>query len=319
MTRRIRVGCAVAVALLAAATRGAGAEEALTRVLTVRGDRLLELEVRATRGDVQILHGRDGQVTITMRARSQAGEALDRDRLARALAIRQTDNGVRLDLQPQADAEHFGFSYRIDVPHWARVSSSVARGRLTVMGVMGPVDAATDDGPIHVSYVSREVSARTRVGDLNIEVVGARVSASAETGDVSSKRIAQGGSFETGDGNITLTAVGSSAATVHSGAGRIDIQGASGRLEAQTVSGELHVRASPRLDWKLVSDSGPIRTELPPAVAFNLIAQTDSGTIDIRREDLPGAGPDARRFQRKAGSGGHQVELRSRSGRILVQ
>ena len=135
-------------------------------------------------------------------------------------------------------------------------------------------------------YISKGLVARATSGNLDIEVIGEKVEATTGSGNISCTRVAQGVSAETGDGDIVLMLVGASSANVRKGTGRIEVGGARGNLIALTDAGDLHVKALPHEDWTLKTVSGKIHLELPPATSFNVDAESNSGELSIRRDDM---------------------------------
>jgi hypothetical protein len=317
---RATLGAVLAVFLFAAALEPSPAQARFTRVVAIALDRPVELSVSLPHGDVEIVHGRDEQVAITVSAPSP-GQPLDETLVAASLAIEQAGNEVRLRYahNPAFDAAKPKLSYRVAVPHWTTLDASVGVGTLTILGVMGPVRATVDRGAIRASYISKELSAMTQTGDLDIEVVGGRVSASAGTGNISCLRITQGVSVATDDGDIVLMVVGSSDAIVRKGTGRIDVGGARGSLNATTYAGDLHVRSVPHERWDLRSESGNIRLELPHGARFEIDAAAESGQVAIKREDIEQPTAPLGRLHQKVNGGGKHIDVRNGSGKIVVQ
>ena len=309
------------LSILALATSQQASPARFTQVVSVALDRPLELTVSLPRGQVEVFHGREERVTIAVSAQTHDGQPLDESLIAASLAIEQIGNKVRLGYiaMPALELTDPRLSYRIDVPHWSQVTSFVGVGTLTIVGVMGPVRAKVERGLIRTSYISKEVSAETRSGDMAIGVVGGRVDAVAGRGNISCIRIARGANVVTGDGDIDLTVIGPSEAIVRKGAGKIDVTGTSGALKASTDTGDLRVRATPREDWQLSSQSGNIRVHLPRAAPFEIDAATDSGEIVVKREDIQQPAATVRRLHRQANGGGARIYVRSFSGQITVQ
>jgi hypothetical protein len=292
-----------------------------THIVSVAQDRPLELTVLLPRGQVEVFHGAEERVTIAITGQARGGEALDERLIAASLSIEQVGNNLRLGYSavPELEAAHAQLSYRIDVPHWSQVRAVVDAGTLTILGVMGPVNAFVRSGVIRASYVSKELSAETESGDLAIEAVGGRVDARAIRGNISCARVARGASVVTGDGDIDLTSIGPSKALVRKGSGKIDVIGADGSLKAATDAGDLRVRAVPRNNWELESESGNIRVHFPRAARFDIDAATDSGEILIRREDIGRSPASVRHVLQKANGGGPRIEVHTATGRITIQ
>jgi hypothetical protein len=278
------------------------------------------LDVQVPSADVQIVYSRDGEVSIN--ATAQASNAgLNGNYFKAVLIITLNENHLELKHVPNSAYPEAGINlrYRIDVPYRTQVTAKVDRGKQTISGIMGPVRAVANRGDIQASYVSRGVQAETRQGNLDFRVIGERVGASTGTGNISGERLGQGITAETGDGDITLMVVGPSAATIKTGTGRIEIGGARGSLAASADGGDIHVKAIPHEDWRLNSASGTIRLELPPTASFDLEASTDSGTLQMERDDIAKPESDAKSAHLQVNGGGRRVVAQTMSGRIVIR
>jgi len=318
-TRSLTV--AVLAAVLAAYAFPALAQLAppRSRVLSVSATSPVLLEVQLTEGDLQIVYARDGQVTLTNTVRGSDGALADQDTAAYALQFEQDGNHLRVHNQPimPPNQQVRRVSYRIDVPYRTEVRAFVGEGKLTVTGVMGPVNGVTQHGDIKVSYVPKAVMARAGMGNLNLEVIGEHVEAKTGAGNITCIRAMQGIAADTGDGDITLTVVGASKATVANGSGRIEVGGARGNLVASTEHGDLHVKAVPHDDWTLSSKSGTVRVELPPAAGFDMDLSTDSGVLEVDRDDIQKPCAGLLQFHQNANGGGKKIQVRTETGKIL--
>lgn len=293
----------------------------IRRALTVTSTEPLTLDVEIPRGDLRILYGREGQVSIAGVAKASADGKLDDNFFPAVLAIEQAGNHltIRHVASPAYSEEGIRVLYRIDVPYRTEVTSRLNRGKQNISGILGPVKAVTTRGDIKASYISKGLQAEVDHGNLDLQVVGERVEATAGSGNISCTRVAQGVSAETGAGDITLMVVGPSTATVKKGSGRIDVGGARGSLIGSTDEGDLHVKAIPHDDWQLSSVSGSIRLELPPAVKFELDAATNSGNVLVDRDDI--AKPDApvSHLHQQVNGGGKRIEAHTNGGMIVIR
>jgi DUF4097 and DUF4098 domain-containing protein YvlB len=280
----------------------------------------VSVEIKLTQADLQIAYAREGEVSIKVSARHASGADIDENYFAAHVLIEQSGNKMLIREQPGASAfDHsIRMAFQIDVPYRTQVQTRVATGMQSITGVMGPVTATSDNGDIHVSYVSNEVTAETGTGNLDLQVVGAKIEARAGTGNISCSRSPQGIDAETTDGDITLMVVGSSRAIIKTGTGRIEVGGVRGTLLASTIAGDLHVKAVPHDDWQLKSVSGNIRVELPPQSGFEVHAETQSGALIISRDDLEKPNTEARRCEQKANGGGKRIELHTGAGKIVI-
>jgi DUF4097 and DUF4098 domain-containing protein YvlB len=291
------------------------------RTLTVTSTDPLALDVEVPSGDLQILYGREGQVSISGVAKASADAKLDDNFFPAVLTIEQEGNHltIRHLPSPAYSEDRIRVLYRIDVPYRTEVTSRLNRGKQNISGILGPGKLATGKGDINASYISKGLQAEVDHGNLDIQVIGEHVEAKTGNGNISCTRVAQGVSAETGDGDITLMVVGPSTATVKKGTGRIDVGGARSTFVGSTDEGDLHVKAIPHDDWQLSSVSGNIRVELPAAAKFELDAATNSGNVLVDREDI--AKPDAAvpHLHQQVNGGGKRIEAHTNAGTIVIR
>jgi DUF4097 and DUF4098 domain-containing protein YvlB len=152
-----------------------------------------------------------------------------------------------------------------------------------------------------------------------LSVIGEHVDAKVGNGNISGQRLPEGITAETGEGDITLTVVGPTTATVEQGDGRIEVGGARGTLTGSTDRGGIRIVALPHDDWKLDSALGAIRLELPPAAHFDLEASTDHGDIQSERDDIPEPNSDFHHVSQKVNGGGKRIQAHTGNGRILIR
>jgi hypothetical protein len=293
----------------------------LHHTLAVTASEAVTLDVDVPSGDLKIFYGQDGQVSISGFAKSASGTKVDSNFFATAVRVEQTGNQIAIRQEPNRayPEEDIKVAYQIDVPYRTEVTTRLGDGKQNISGILGPVNAVTDKGDVKAAYISRGLQAQVGRGNLDLQVIGEHVAAKAGSGNISCMRLPQGVSAETGDGDITLMVVGPSTAIVKKGTGRIDVGGARGTFVGSTDDGDIHIRAVPHADWQLVSGSGSVRLELPPAVKFELEASTKSGEFQIDREDI--ARPDAgsRQFHQKVNDGGTRIDVHTESGKIAIR
>jgi DUF4097 and DUF4098 domain-containing protein YvlB len=287
------------------------------RTLTVSANDPVTLEVDVPKGELQILYGREGQVSVSAVPQS-SGKASPHKNFDGGITLVQNGNDIKL-----ADVSNFqypgvGVLYRIDVPYRTVITSTINNGNLTISGVMGPVKAKTGRGDIKVSYVSKELVAQAGSGNLDLQVIGGRVEASAESGSISCSRAALGVSAETQDGDITLMEVGSSTAIVKKGSGRINVGGIRGSFLGTADTGDVRVKAVPYSDWQLGSRTGTVRVALPRAAKFEVEAASTSGEISVERNDTSRPN-DVHHLHQAVNGGGTRIQLSTESGRIVIQ
>jgi DUF4097 and DUF4098 domain-containing protein YvlB len=293
----------------------------IRRTLVVTATEPVTLDVEVSSGDLQILYGREGQVSISGVAKASADAKLDNNFFPAVLTIEQEGNHltIRHVPSPAYSEEGIRVLYRIDVPYRTEVTSRLNRGRQNISGILGPGKLVTGQGDIKASYISKGLQAEIDHGNLDLQVIGEHVEAKIGSGNISCARLAQGVSAETGDGDITLMVVGPSTATVKKGAGRIDVGGARSSIVGSTDGGDLHIKALLHDDWQLNSVSGNIRVELAPAAKFEIDAATSSGNVLVEREDIAKPGAAVSRLHQQVNGGGKHIEAHTNAGTIVIR
>ena len=293
----------------------------IRRTFTVSVAKPLILDIEIDAGELQILYGRDGQVSFSGFAKTSVGLKLDDHYLASVLTIDQQGNDLKIREVKNLVSPEKGISvrYRVDVPYRTEVTARVKHGDLNISGILGPVRATAGKGDIKVSYVSKAVQVQAEQGSLNLQVIGERAEATTASGNIVCARTAQGVNAETSDGDINLMAVGPTEAKITRGNGRLDVGGTSGSFVGSTTAGDVHIRAVPRGHWQLRSASGNIRIELPPAAKFELDAATKSGKVLVDRDDIAKPDDEVRHIHDQVKGGGNLIEAQTDGGTITIR
>jgi hypothetical protein len=289
------------------------------RTITVSNAEPVMLVLELASADLEITYSRDGQVSVSAVAQVSGDSRYGDNELQSAVVIEQAGNTLKLRQVPDDLGEKVKIRYRLEVPYRSAVRSVMEQGKVTVRGVSGPVEVQSRHSDVNISYVSEAAHIEVGSGNLELQVIGGRVRAKSGQGNISGQRLPGGISAETDDGDITLMEIGESDAAVNTGTGRIEVEGARDSLVSSTKGGNLHVRAVPHNDWKLSSESGTIRVELPDKVDSDLLASTESGEIQVDRDDLPKAAVDARRLLQRIHGGSHKIEVHTTTGRIVIR
>jgi putative adhesin len=263
------------------------------------------LTVVLSSGNVNIGYSRDDQVAIYASGKEASGKNLPVEYFKSKLVIEQKDNHVSIreaEGVPSLLGSLSSINYRIDVPYRTAVDSTISgTGDQTLAGVYGPAKLVSGTGDINAKYVRF-----------------APVYANTGKGNISCSRDFEVNA-ETGDGNITLLEDRNSKAVVRSGHGKIDIGGARGTVAGSTDTGSIHIKAVLWDDWQLKSGSGSIHIELPPKSKFELEASSDSGEIDVEREDLEKPQAQIHRLHQQVNGGGKHITVHSAKGSIFIE
>lgn len=291
------------------------------RTLSVTAAEPVMLEVEVSSGNLQILYGRDGEVSIAGSAKASPDARMDDNFFPAVLTIQQIGNHLSIRQIPNLAYPEEGINviYRIDVPYRTEVTSRVNRGKQNISGILGPVNAATGNGDIKAAYISKGLRAQVDSGNLDLQVIGEHVEAKTGRGNISCTRAAQGVGAEAGDGDITLMVVGPSTATVKQGTGRVEVGGLRSSFMGSTDGGDLHVRAIPHDDWQLSSASGNVGLEFPPVAKVELDASTETGQLQVDRDDIARPDSDLHHFRQKVNGGGKRIAVHTGSGRIVIR
>jgi hypothetical protein len=280
-------------------------EQLFQRAFATSINEPVTLSVAVSGGSVTIGYSRDDEVDIYASGKDAGGKDLPAEFFQNKLLIEQKENSVSIREIPGVGSllgSLYSIDYRIDVPYRTEIDSTVfGTGNQTLEGVYGPATLVSGAGDIDAKYVRfAPVEARTGKGNISCTRCFA-VNA------------------ETGEGNITLLEDGNSKARVKSGRGRIEIGGARGAIDASTQAGALHIKAVPSDDWQLQSGSGNIRLELPPQAKFEIEAGSDSGEINIERDDMQKPEGEAHHLHEQVNGGGKHILIRSDKGSISIE
>jgi Putative adhesin len=264
----------------------------------------LLLTIELTHGDVIVAYSRDGQISISVFAKDISGKDLPEEFFRKNLSIEHKENQitVRDSWDKALGGSASSIMYRFDVPFRTQLTSSVSgRGNQKLIGIAGPATIRSGSGDIKAEYVTQ-----------------GRVDANTGKGNISCSRVFQV-MAETDDGNIILMEDGPSKAIVSKGAGKIEVGGARGTFEGSVQAGILHIKAAPYDHWKLSSESGSIRIELPPKAAFELDASTVSGEITSELEEIQLPVRGTRQLHQAVNGGGKRIDAHSQNGSIFVE
>ena len=84
-----------------------------------------------------------------------------------------------------------------------------------------------------------------------------------------------------GSGDITLEQNAKADVDVQTGSGNIELRGLGAGLRAEAGSGDISVDGRQGADWHVRTGSGNVQLRLPSDAAFNLEANTSSGSVVV--------------------------------------
>ncbi len=317
-TRLLEVALDIAISSIVCAAQSS---VEFDRTLSISNEQPVRLSVELDHADLQILYDRDSEVSIHGVALAAGDAKLDENYFASTFAIEQTGNAINVRLRPEQThpQDKLKLRFRLNVPYRTEVHTTLGEGSQTMRGLLGPLDIQSHKGNISASYISKEVHAEIGHGNLDIQVIGEPVVAKVGVGNICGLRLEKGIDAQINEGDISLVVVGSSSALVATGNGRIDVSGARGTLTLSTDAGDLGVRAVPHSDWKLNSTSGAIYLDLPPTLNAELKASTDSGDLQVERDDILKDEKTPNSLDKRFGGGGQLIAAHTETGKIVIR
>ena len=281
---------------------------------TLSIDEAILLYVSTGSGTISIRAGDSGQVKITGHIKVRRGSFLglfktsSDDMQAHVESFESEPPVVLVDGRLQVGhvkgrkyGRNISISYEIVVPVDTEVKSHTGSGSQEISGVSGPVEVDTGSGR------------------LTITDVGGAVSASSGSGSIIADGIA--GAFEahSGSGKVRLTQNAPGDVVVTTGSGSSELHGVVGALRVKAGSGRIVVDGQQTGAWSLDTGSGSVRVSLPVDAAFELDAESGSGSINIEHPITVQGKISKRHLRGKVRGGGEMLSIDTGSGAIRIE
>ena len=122
----------------------------------------------------------------------------------------------------------------------------------------------------------------------------------------------------TGSGDVRVEQTAAGNVEVSTGSGEVTLDHVKGAARVRTGSGSIHAEGEPAGTWSLHTGSGNVAVKLPPSAAFDLEAESSSGSIHTSRDVLVSGETRPHELHGKVNGGGVLVELHTSSGSIRV-
>jgi Putative adhesin len=263
LAKRSLVGLVV---VLLATVASASVQGTFQRTYQVTGS--VDLEVLTHSGDIIVRGGPAGTVSVSGKIHvgnyffdlGISGRRADVQELEKNPPIRQAGNSIRIDY---VNMRNISIDYEITVPQDTRVRTRTGSGDQTLETLTGTFDLESGSGDMRLRDLNGEVHLHTGSGDVEGRNVSGAITARAGSGDI----------------NIEQSAKGD--VDVQTGSGNIELRGLEGGLHAEAGSGDLTVEAARVAPWQIRTGSGNVRVHLPSDAAFNLEANTSSGSVIV--------------------------------------
>jgi len=303
---KVLLACSVLFASLWA-TDAVAAKGSFERTLTV--DETILLDVSTGSGSITVSSGESGTVEVigrikvsrySNRSQSEADELVQHFESNPPVELK--DGRLLVGhIKDRAYRKNVSISYEIVVPADTEVVSDSGSGSQKVSGISAPVKADTGSGTIKLADIGGSVTARSGSGSITAE------------------RIAGGFNARAGSGSINLTQVAPGDVSVSTGSGSIDLQGVVGALRANAGSGRIVIQGSQAGDWKVDTGSGSIKVDLPDDAAFQLDAESSSGSITVDHPVVVQGKVSKRHLRGEVRGGGAVLKLDTGSGSIKIK
>jgi hypothetical protein len=224
-----------------------------------------KLVVTANAGNVQIVNGPAGQISVVARQRAFSG---DNGPIPVHYDLSSDGTTLTVSADQSSGGFTFGFSYYsidfdITAPAQTALDIHTDSGDITSNGVNGPMTLTTSSGNITTDGGSGQITLTTSSGDIKASNVSGQMTLSTSSGNVTAINASASGnsSFETSSGDITY-------------------------------NGSL----APKGTYSFRASSGDVTVTLPGDSALQVQASTDSGDISsdfsgviVQRGDGSGA------------------------------
>jgi DUF4097 and DUF4098 domain-containing protein YvlB len=215
------------------------------------GDRP-QVEVSVKSGDVHLLPGSPGEITVELVGSDAAVEAME-----------VTQSGDRVTVRDRSGRRGWrskGVEVTISLPEGTRAALRAASGNVSGSVALAAASVELASGDLRLDDVA---------GDVDVEVASGDVFLAAVEGDVS---------ISTASGDIRVGETGGRT-VINSASGDVDLGRLSGSLKVETASGDVNVGAFGGSELNGQSMSGDFRIGLEPGLSVDADIQTLSGSI----------------------------------------
>jgi DUF4097 and DUF4098 domain-containing protein YvlB len=240
-----------------------------------------------------------------VRRKSFWRKAADKDEIVRRVIenppIELSDGQLKIGYLRDRDVrKRVSISYEIVVPADTEVIADTGSGSILIRDIAAPVEADTGSGAVNLMNISGSVKADTGSGSIRAENIA--------------------GNFDgdTGSGGIYVSQRGPGDVLVSTGSGSTELVGISGAVRASAGSGGIKVEGRQEGRWKLSTGSGSITVSLPDDAAFELDAETNSGSINVEHPITTQHNSSKKHVKGTVRGGGHLLRIDTGSGGIRV-
>jgi hypothetical protein len=260
INRRLAV---IPLVALFAAMASASVQGSFQRTYQVTGP--VDLEVLTRSGDIVVRGGPAGTVSVS--GKIYVGDAWfmgkrrdDVQALEKNPPIHQSGNSIHIDY---VNMRNIAIDYEITVPENTKIQTRTGSGDQTMENLRGAFDLESGSGDMRLRDLNGDLRFHTGSGDVEARNVAGAVMGRAGSGDLRLEQNAKGD------------------VDVQTGSGNIELRGVQGGLHAEAGSGDISVEGRQSSGWQIRTGSGNVDLRLPSDAAFNLEANTSSGSVVV--------------------------------------
>jgi DUF4097 and DUF4098 domain-containing protein YvlB len=285
-----------------------GATDTFEENLAVTGT--ITLDVKTGSGSIEISSGPGRDVKIIGKIKVQRGSFWRKNANAEEIIQQVIDNPpievsdglVRVGrFEDRSLGKRVSISYTIVVPSDSDVVATTGSGSISVNDIAARVEVGSGSGRLRLANIDGFVEASTGSGSIRAE------------------KVAGGFESSSGSGGVYLSQTAPGDVSVSTGSGSIELTGIVGSLKADAGSGRITVDGRQEGDWKIDSGSGSIRVGLPEDAAFQLDAESNSGSIVVDHPLMVEGKISKRHIRGEVRGGGPLLKIDTGSGRIRVE
>jgi hypothetical protein len=293
-----------AVVALAAGTALA-AEGKFDRTLTVNGP--VTLIATTGSGDIHIVPGGDGTVTIHARVRASGWSGGDAEQRVKQVVdnppIDQAGNIIHIGKKDNEwfSHNHVSIDYEITAPRQTALTANTGSGNVVANGLQGDFKVGSGSG------------------DLTLDSMNGAANASTGSGNIHIRNLTGAAKLDTGSGDIQLEQLNKAEVQARTGSGSIRLRNAQDAVRASTGSGDIEINGAPNADWRLVTGSGTVNISLAGGSKFTLDASTGSGSVHCDQPITMQGSLNRHHVEGTVNGGGPRMHIETGSGDINIR
>lgn len=282
--------------------------------------------VKNVSGDITVGTWNKGEVKIDALKISKADTASKAKENAGKVTIEVTedDTGLRIETKYPKGVKKLNVSvtFNLMIPAQASPEVNTVSGDLALTKIGGAAKAITVSGEVTIEDVLGALKAKSVSGDVVVTNAGKGVKCDSVSGNVEARNVKGDAYLKSVSGNIIAEKIQGAidADTVSGGVKMVDVSNAK-TIKAKALSGTVKYSGEiyPDGTYSFQSHSGNVNVTIPAGSAFDLEAQTFSGSVDTDFEITISGKIGRKSLKGSINGGGADVTLKTFSGNISLK